>query len=312
MENKSRPKRWHLRSSERVVILLLGDILMAGSALFIGLYFWAAGDAWMQFSLQFIIERPPLWFFLLPFFWVILLVELYDIHRASNPREILKGIGLAMLIYALVYLLVYFTSEPNSLPRRGVSVFIVFAAFLTLLWRLLYIRLFTSPHLLRRVLIVGAGHAGQTLVNILQDQTLPPFNVIGLIDDDPHKRGQQIGPFQVLGDSQNLMEIIHEQQITDLILAISGEMKGDMFRALLGAQEKGVTLSPMPQVYEEILHSSTDLLAGGGMDRAVLCGENTYRHPISPGEKPDRLCRGIDRVLDYGHPLSIYQPGNPD
>ena len=72
------------------MILLLGDILMAGAALFLALYFWAAGDAWMRFSLQFIIDRPPFWYFLLPVFWVILLVELYDIHRASNPLETLK------------------------------------------------------------------------------------------------------------------------------------------------------------------------------------------------------------------------------
>lgn len=253
MERKTRPKRWHLRSAERVVILLLGDFLMAGVALFLSLYFWAAGDAWMQFSLQFIIDRPPFWFFLLPFFWIILLIELYDIHRASNPRETLKGVGLALLIYALVYMLIYFTSEPNSLPRRGVSFFIIFAALLTLLWRLLYIRLFTSPHLLRRVVIVGAGNAGKTLVNVIQNQSPPPFHVVGLVDDDPQKQGQQIGAFKVLGDNQSLNKIIQEQQVTDLILAISGEMKGDMFRALLTAQESGVTLSPMPQVYEEIL-----------------------------------------------------------
>jgi exopolysaccharide biosynthesis polyprenyl glycosylphosphotransferase len=253
MESNTRPNRWHLRSSERVVILLLGDILVAGAALFGSLYFWAAGDAWMEFSLQFIIDRPPFWYFLLPIFWVILLVELYDIHRANSPRETLKGIGLALLIYALVYLIIYFTSEPNSLPRRGVSFFIISAAFLTLLWRLLYIQLFTSPHLLRRVVIVGAGKAGQTLVEVIQDQKLPPFYVVGLVDDDPQKQGSQIGPFEVLGGSRTLNEIIKEQQITDLILAISGEMKDDMFRALITAQENGISLSPMPQVYEDIL-----------------------------------------------------------
>ncbi len=207
----------------------------------------------MQFSLQFIIDRPPFWYFLLPIFWLVLLVELYDIHRASNPRETLKGIGLALLIYAMVYLLVYFTSEPNSLPRRGVSFFIIFASLLTLLWRMLYIRLFTSPHLLRRVLIVGAGNAGQTLVDVIQDQQPPPFNLVGLIDDDPQKQGKKVGDFKILGGSQSLNQIVQDQQISDLILAISGEMKGDMFRALLTIQESGVTLSPMPQVYEEIL-----------------------------------------------------------
>jgi len=170
MENKSKPERWHLRASERVAILLIGDLLVAGLALFLALYFWAAGDAWMEFSLEFIISRPPFWYFLLPFFWIVLLVKLYDVQRASKTRETLKGIGLALLIYALIYLLVYFSSEPNSLPRRGVALFIIAAAGLTLLWRLAYIRMFTAPHLLRRVLIIGAGNAGETIADVISKQ----------------------------------------------------------------------------------------------------------------------------------------------
>lgn len=253
MEMKSRPKRWHLRASERVVILLIGDILMAGFALFLALYFWAVGDVWMQFSFEFVIERPPFWYFLLPVFWVILLVELYDVQRASKPRETLKGIGLATLIYALVYLLIYFTSEPSSLPRRGVSLFIIFAAVFTLLWRLIYIRIFTAPHLLRRALIIGAGNAGETMVDVIADQWPPPFYTVGLIDDNPDKLGKKIGSFTVLGSCRELIEITRDHQVTDLILAISGEMKGEMFQAILSAQEMGVNLSPMPQVYEDLL-----------------------------------------------------------
>ena len=253
MDNKSKPKRWQLRAPERVTILLVGDLLAAAAALFLALYIWAAGDAWMEFSLEFITERPPFWYFLLPVFWVILLVELYDVHRAGNPRETLKGIGLATLINALIYLLIYFTSAPRSLPRRGVSVFIVFAAVFTLLWRLLYIRIFTAPHLLRRVLIVGAGKAGSTIVNVIDQLWPPPFFTVGLIDDAPEKQRKKVSSFPVLGNSQNLLDIIEEQQVTDLILAISGEMKGEMFQALLTAQENGVILTPMPQVYEELL-----------------------------------------------------------
>jgi len=253
MEYKSKPKRWRLRASERVAILLIGDLLVAGLALFLGLYFWAAGDAWMEFSLEFIISRPPFWYFLLPVFWIILLVELYDVQRASNTRETLKGIGLASLIYALIYLLVYFTSEPNSLPRRGVALFIVSAAGLTLLWRLAYIRMFTAPHLLRRVLIIGAGNAGETIVDVISKQWPPPFNTIGLIDDSPQKQGEQVGNLTVIGDSKQLIEIIKNHEITDIILAISGQMKGKMFQSILAAQEMGVNLTPMPQIYEELL-----------------------------------------------------------
>ena len=254
MSNKSRLKRWHLRASERIFILAVGDTLIAAVSLLLALYFWASGDSWLNFSLEFIVQRPPFWYFLLPVFWVILLVELYDVHRASKPLEVLKGIGLAILIYALVYLLIYFTSTPNSLPRRGVALFILFVAVLTLLWRLIYIRIFTAPHLLRRALIIGAGNAGQTLVDIISEQWPPPFYTIGLIDDDPEKQGQKFDKLEVLGTSLNLLEIINKEQVTDLILSITGKMHGQMFQAILTAQEQGITLTSMPQVYEEVLN----------------------------------------------------------
>lgn len=253
MSNKSPQKRWHLRASERVFILAVGDIIMSIVSLVLALYFWAAGDAWLDFSIEFITQRPPFWFFLLPVFWVILLVELYDIHRASKPIEVLKGIGLATLINALVYLLIYFTSTPNSLPRRGVAFFILSVALLTLIWRLIYIRIFTAPHLLRRALILGAGNAGQALVKIISEQWPPPFHPIGLIDDDPEKQGKTFDNLEVMGTSNELLDIIDKQQVTDLILAITREMGGPMYQAILTAQEQGITLTSMPQVYEEIL-----------------------------------------------------------
>jgi exopolysaccharide biosynthesis polyprenyl glycosylphosphotransferase len=132
-------------------------------------------------------------------------------------------------------------------------VFIILAAVFTLLWRLLYISIFTAPHLLRRVLIVGAGNAGQTIVDVISKQWPPPFFTVGLVDDDPEKQESKIGNFEVIGSSENLLEIISENEVTDLILAITGKMHGDMFRAILLAQEKGIQLTLMPQVYEEIL-----------------------------------------------------------
>ena len=176
-----------------------------------------------------------------------------ELSQDSKPQEILKGIGLATLIYVLIYLLIYFTSEPNSLPRRGVAGFIILAAVFTLLWRLIYIRIFTAPGLLRRVLVIGAGNAGETMVEVINQQWPPPFKTIGLIDDDPQKVGNEIGGFQVMGNSHDLSKIIEQNQVTDIVLAISGEMGGSMFQAILAAQEKGINLSPMPQVYEELL-----------------------------------------------------------
>lgn len=249
----SKSKRYYLKASERRSLLIVGDIIVCALALLIALYIWAAGDAWLDFSIEFIRTRPPFWYFLLPLFWLVLMIELYDLRRAGSVVETLKGIGLAVLISGLLYLLAYFTSEPNSLPRIGVAVFIIVVAILEFVWRFIFIKIFTINHLMRQVLIIGAGKAGTTLVDIYNRQKVKPFNLLGLIDDDPQRIGTKVNGVEILGNTQDLLRLIEEHEVSDLILAIMGEMRDDTFQAILTAQEGGITLTSMSDTYEEIL-----------------------------------------------------------
>jgi exopolysaccharide biosynthesis polyprenyl glycosylphosphotransferase len=249
-------KRWRLHTRERRTLLVLGDFLMAVIAILVALYFWALAENFLDFSIEFLLERPPVWYYLLPFFWVVLLVELYDIHRAGNWGDTVRGVAMATLIGLGFYLLLffYFTDPPNSLlPRRGVAGFFIAAPVLTLIWRFLYIRIFTAPAFNRRVLLVGGGKAGETLLQVIDDLWPPPFYLVGIIDDDPQKIGTQIEGHEVLGDSRELLEIVEVEDVSDIIVAISGEMLGSTFQKLLDAQEKGIEISRMPSVYEELL-----------------------------------------------------------
>jgi len=142
---------------------------------------------------------------------------------------------------------------PQTLPRRGVLFFIVFVSILTLIWRMIYVRIFSAATKSRRLLIIGAGKAGSTLVNVIADQVQPPYNLLGLIDDDPEKLGTQIRNYKILGDHTQLLTLVKELGVTDLILAISGQMNHGMFQNLLTAQEKGLQISTMAQVYEDLL-----------------------------------------------------------
>ena len=244
---------WRLTARERRFIILIGDVLVSIIALFVALYFWAQKDEWLHFSWQFLQERPPDWYYFLPLFWILLLAELYDIRRASRPRDVVTGIFFALLISGGVYLLFFFISSPNPLPRRGVAGFLVAAAILTLLWRMVYIKVFTAPVFLRRVLIVGAGRAGTNLSGIIKSIWPPPYYLVGLIDDDPKKIGKKIDDLPVLGGSGQLLEIIKKEAITDLIFSISGEMKPEMSKAILAAEENSVVVTTLPVVYEELM-----------------------------------------------------------
>jgi exopolysaccharide biosynthesis polyprenyl glycosylphosphotransferase len=240
-----------LNSQERRVLLVLGDIIAVTSSLIMALYFWSLEDIYLVFSFQ-MFRSIPAWFFVLPIFFIILLSGLYDTRRASDSDETLRGIAFAALISLGVYLVIYFLSD-IALPRRGIAYFFAGAVMLTLLWRLLYIRVFTAPQFLRRVLLVGGGETGQIILKIVNDMVPQPFILVGIVDDDPEKIGSTIEGHHVFAGSDQLLEVIDEKEITDLIVAISGRMQGSMFQALLDAQELGVEIIRMPVAYEDLL-----------------------------------------------------------
>jgi exopolysaccharide biosynthesis polyprenyl glycosylphosphotransferase len=245
--------KWRLRPRERRTLLLLGDFAMAEIALIIAIYVWSIADVYQAFSLSFI-SRLPSWFFLLPFLWPLLMARLYEEHRARSPEQTLRNIAFSALIGLGMYMVFYFTSKPNSLPRVGVATFIICVFALTLLWRLLYIRIFTAPQFMRRILLVGAGETGNIMLKIINQIKPRPYILVGIIDDDPQKIYRTIEGYEVFGGHEVLIKAICDHQITDLIVAISGQMQGGMFQALLDAQEVGVEIIRMPVAYEELLH----------------------------------------------------------
>jgi exopolysaccharide biosynthesis polyprenyl glycosylphosphotransferase len=180
------------------------------------------------------------------------MVNLYDVRLAGSWRRTLRGVFVAAAGALVAYLLAYFTTE-GSLARRGVLYFLVLVVAFTLVWRWVYVRVFTAPAFMRRVLIVGAGESGRALLRVVGDLWPPPFYLVGLIDDDASKQEVEIEGAPVLGDNTRLLDVIEAEAVSDIIVAILGPMDGEMFQALLDAQERGVEITRMPVAYEELL-----------------------------------------------------------
>lgn len=245
-----------LRLAERRLLLVIGDLIVAVIAMVAALVFWGSTLRFIDFNLAFLQERVPGWFYFLPVIWVVLLIEIYDIHNAGNWKRTLRGVLFAGVIGLGLYLVVYiiYVGPPRSaLPRLGVASFLVLVVSLTLAWRALYIRIFTAPEFMRNILLVGGGKTGQIMLQIINNLNPKPFRMVGVIDDDPQKIGAEVEGYPVLGSSERLQDLISTYAISDLIVAISGEMNGRMFQALLDAQEFGVEITRMPVAYEELL-----------------------------------------------------------
>ena len=264
-----------LRLGERRIILILGDLVMAVIALGFGLYFWAVAVTQQLNFFDFLKLRPEWWFYSLPIIWLFLLIESYDAHRAADWGRTTRGVATAALIGIGLYMVIFFF-VPGSLPRRGVAGFIVAAAALTIVWRYVYIRIFTAARFMRRVLLVGGGSTGEALLEVVAQLMPAPFYLVGIIDDDESKIGKEILEHKVIGGSDKLLDVLVEEGVSDVIVAISGKMGDQMFQALLDAQEHGVEITRMPVAYEELLgrvpvqHLEADWILRSFVDEAKV------------------------------------------
>ncbi len=251
--NKTKP--WQLGSKERKLLLLTGDLLMSILALVLSLYWWDQSMPFIDLNLDYMQKRGFTWFYALPLLWMIFLFDIHDPHRAMDWKRVVRNILAAAIIglglYAIIY--VYNAGNPETyLPRLSVAIFLGLVSVLTLGWRLVYIWIFSSQHFLRRVLLVGAGRSGQAMMTIIKDLQPQPFVLVGFIDDDPNKQNTRFNNVEVLGTNQDLIRIIQENRVSELIVAITGQLQEGMFRSLLEAQEKGVLITRMPVAYEEL------------------------------------------------------------
>jgi exopolysaccharide biosynthesis polyprenyl glycosylphosphotransferase len=101
-------------------------------------------------------------------------------------------------------------------------------------------------------LLIGAGKAGRTLAELYNSSGTRSFNLIGFVDDDSAKTGKTICGLRVMGSCSHLLNLIDVYHITDIVIAINGEIQGTTFQTILDAQEKGVEVTRMPILYEEM------------------------------------------------------------
>jgi len=78
----------------------------------------------------------------------------------------------------------------------------------------------------KRVLIIGAGAAGEKILREIFDNYQLHYDVAGLIDDDTEKLGRSIHRVPVLGSVEDLPRIVEKEDIEEVFIAIpsaSGE-----------------------------------------------------------------------------------------
>lgn len=197
--------------------------------------------------------------FIIPVY--VLSVYLWGVHRrmwqyASIPdlRTLLQAwvTGTAIVMAAdLAVGREFFL--PMSVVLMG-SVFAVGGMVLARLWRRFGWR--TRAHTSNRILIVGAGRAGQI---VAKDLAMGPEHPVGFIDDDPGKWNRIILGIPVLGPIDQLHEVVVSHGVDTIAVAIPSASTRELDRVLALAQETEARIQILPSQAEVLSGRSSSM-----------------------------------------------------
>ena len=103
----------------------------------------------------------------------------------------------------------------------------------------------------KKILIVGAGEAGRTILAELSREGLGK-NVVGFIDDDSHKIGKIFNGKKIFNNTRNVGQVIREQGADEILIAMPSAGSEVINRLVTNIRKIGnnLTIKTLPSITE--------------------------------------------------------------
>ena len=244
-------KVWLQRARSRLLVFL-HDMLMIPVA-------WGLAY-WMRFNLAYVppefideaIETLPLVVLVIgSIYWMFGLYR--GVWRFASMDDLVR-IAQAVLVGTTLLLFVLFAFNRMAyIPRSLPVLFVIFQLMLLAGPRLLYRwmkdrRLDFSGG--KRVLIVGAGRAGEMLVRDLLRDRHSGYVPVAFVDDKPHRQGGVVHGVPIRGTTHDIPQVVETFGIDVVLLAVPSASTQEMRRLVGLCESAGRPFRTVPQIKE--------------------------------------------------------------
>jgi FlaA1/EpsC-like NDP-sugar epimerase/EAL domain-containing protein (putative c-di-GMP-specific phosphodiesterase class I) len=187
------------------------------------------------------------------------------VWRYTSLRD-LVDISLAIVISSIIEILVFeiLRNSPNiswleinNLPRSLPILDSLLSLVVVIGYRYIpleYLRIAkikrVSPNAFSRILVIGAGNAGISIVQQMQQNVNLGMKAIAFIDDNPRKLHQNILGLNVVGDRNFIAIACKTMHINQVIIAMPSAL-GEDIRAIAGiCKQNNIAVSTLPSLSE--------------------------------------------------------------
>jgi UDP-GlcNAc:undecaprenyl-phosphate GlcNAc-1-phosphate transferase len=183
------------------------------------------------------------------FFYFGLYRGLWRYVGMQDLLNILKAVTLGSLVSVVLMVMVFrFEGYPRSVFVIDWMLLLLAVSGVRLLVKFIdeYLSSLAEPKG-KRLLIVGAGDAGEIALRELKANSQLGYIPVGFIDDDSQKCGRSINGVPILGARQKLPEVVRNLEIQEILIAIPSADKRKLMDLIRDCRSTGAQVKVMPK-----------------------------------------------------------------
>jgi len=148
-----------------------------------------------------------------------------------------------------------------------------------------------------RIMIIGAGAAGQMLIKELQNSAKVNSTICCVIDDNPNKKGRYIEGIEIVGNRHDIVNMAQKHRITTIVYAIPSLTIRERTAILNICKETNCRLRTIPGMYQ-LVNDEVSVSRLRDVDIADLLGREQIQ--VNNGEILESISGQIILVTGGG------------
>lgn len=165
------------------------------------------------------------------------ITDLVLIFKANSLASIMAVVTITFLFR--------FTSYPRAVFLIDWLISIILISGARVLIRVMKETFDSLPRRGRKVLIMGAGDAGEMILREMRNNKKLNYEPVGFLDDDPAKHGSKIHGMPVLGTRTSIPRLIKEIKVDEIIIAIPSATEEQLKGIYAICEENGLRYKRM-------------------------------------------------------------------
>ena len=173
--------------------------------------------------------------------------SVHELFRVVCAYGVLAGLGLIWLLFGDVHM-------PQSYYLLGMIFSLMCTTFVRFFYRLFSALKAHIHHGYRsgggNIMVIGAGEAGKNLIREFSTSEFVKGNIVCVIDDNPAKRNKHLCGIPVVGDRQDIPEMVKKYKIESIMYAIPSGSASQRKEILDICATTGCKVQVLPGIYQ--------------------------------------------------------------